>query len=99
MNLGVVSLLGICSCFSIYLSCRFSENRPCCCSPSYRPLVLLQAAEWLLPLLELAQWGGPSDRGLPLTPEDEHSAAWPELAKVAEADALLSLLGLEARFT
>lgn len=81
------------------------ENDSCCCSPSYRPLVSLQAPEWLLPLLEPAQWEAPSERGLPqpprlpLTLDDEHSAAWLELAKVAEADALLSLLGLEDCFT
>lgn len=54
------------------------------CSPSSRPLVLLQSECWLL-LLEPAQWG----------------ASWLELARVAEAeaDALLSPLGLEARLT
>lgn len=67
----------------------------------------MQVPEWLLPLLEPAQWEAPSERGLaqparlPLTPDDEHSAAWLELAKVAEAEAeaLLSLLGLGECFT
>lgn len=42
---------------------------------------------WLLPLLE-----APSDREAEA--EVEHSAAWLLLAKLAEAEALLSLLGL-----
>lgn len=50
---------------------------------------------WLLPLLELAQQEAPSERELPLAPDEvEHSAAWLLLAKLAEADALLSLFGL-----
>lgn len=69
--------------------------------PSYSPFVSLQFPEWLLPLLELALQDAPSDRGLrqpprlALRPDDvEHSGAWLQLAKVAEAEALLSLLGL-----
>lgn len=65
------------------------------CSPSYRPLVSLQAPAWLLPLLEPAQQDAPSEKELALAPDDvEHSAAWLLLAKLAEAEALLSLLGL-----
>lgn len=78
----------------------------CGCSPSYRPLVSLQVPEWLLPLLELALREAPSDRGLPQPArlafrldDEEHSAAWLQLAKVAEAEALLSLLGLGECFT
>lgn len=64
----------------------------------------MQVPEWLLPLLELALQEAPSDRGLPQPPrlavdDVEHSGAWLQLAKVAEADALLSLLGLWERFT
>ena len=69
--------------------------------PSYKPFASLHVPEWLLPLLELALQEAPSDRGLPqparpaLRLDDvEHSGAWLQLDKVAEADALLSLLGL-----
>lgn len=61
-------------------------------SPSYSPLVSLQVPVWLL---EPAQQEAPSERELPLAPDDvEHSATWLLLAKLAEAEARLSLLGL-----
>lgn len=69
--------------------------------PSHIPLVSLQGPEWLLPLLELALHEAPSDRELAqpdrlaLRPDDvEHSVAWLQLLKVAEAGALFSPLGL-----
>lgn len=50
---------------------------------------------WLLPLLEPAQQEAPSESELPLAPDEvEHSAAWLLLAKLAEAEARPSLLGL-----
>lgn len=50
---------------------------------------------WLLPLLEPGQHEAPSERELPLAPDDvEHSAAWLLLAKLADAEARLSPLGL-----
>lgn len=65
------------------------------CSPSYRPLVSVQVPVWLLLLLEPAQQEAPSELELPLAPDDvERSTAWLLLAKLAEAEARLSPLGL-----
>lgn len=50
---------------------------------------------WLLLLLEPAQQEAPSESELPLAPDDvERSTVWLLLAKLAEAEARLSLLGL-----
>lgn len=65
------------------------------CSPSYRPLLSLQAPVWLLPLLEPAQQEAPSEWEPPLAPDEAQPwTAWLLLAKLAEAEARLSLLGL-----